>query len=106
MLVGAPEDRRLVDDLKDALGPIGCLDLCGQTSLPRLAAVASEVNVFLSNDTGPLHLAAATGTKVVGVYTCTSPARAGLVWLKCRDGQELRLVRPSSSRPAATRMHA
>jgi heptosyltransferase I len=77
VLVGAPEDRQLVDDLKDALGPIFALDLCGKTSLPQLAAVASEVNVFLSNDTGPLHLAAATGTKVVGVYTCTSPARTG-----------------------------
>ncbi len=77
VLVGAPEDRPLVDALKVGLGPIEALDLCGQTSLPRLAAVAEEVDVFLSNDTGPLHLAAATGTRVVGVYTCTSPARTG-----------------------------
>ncbi len=77
VLVGAPEDRPLVDALKAALGPIQSLDLCGRTSLPRLAALASEVDVFLSNDTGPLHLAAATGTRVVGVYTCTSPSRTG-----------------------------
>ena len=77
VLVGAPEDRPLVDALKAALGPIGAVDLCGRTTLPRLAAVASEVDVFLSNDTGPLHLAAAAGPRVVGVYTCTSPARTG-----------------------------
>jgi heptosyltransferase-1 len=77
VLVGAPEDRPLVDAIQAGLGPIPALDLCGQTSLPRLAAIASEVDVFLSNDTGPLHLAAATGTRVVGVYTCTSPARTG-----------------------------
>ena len=77
VLVGAPEDRPLVDALKAALGPIGALDLCGRTTLPQLAAIASEVDVFLSNDTGPLHLAAATGVRVVGVYTCTSPARTG-----------------------------
>ncbi len=77
VLVGSPEDRPLVDALKAALGPIEALDLCGLTTLPKLAAVASKVDVFLSNDTGPLHLAAATGSKVLGVYTCTSPARTG-----------------------------
>lgn len=77
VIVGAPEDRPLVDALKAALGPVEAVDLCGRTSLPRLAAVASKVDVFLSNDTGPLHLAAATGVKVLGVYTCTSPARTG-----------------------------
>jgi lipopolysaccharide heptosyltransferase I len=77
VLVGAPEDRPLVDALKAALGPIEALDLCGRTSLPRLSALASEIDVFLSNDTGPLHLAAAAGPRVVGVYTCTSPSRTG-----------------------------
>ena len=77
VLVGAPEDRPLVDALKRALGPIESLDLCGRTTLPRLASLAREVDVFVSNDTGPLHLAAAAGAKVVGVYTCTSPARTG-----------------------------
>jgi len=78
VLVGAPEDRPLVDALKAALGPVeGLVDLCGATTLPRLAAVASMVDVFLSNDTGPLHLAAAAGTRTVGVYTCTSPGRTG-----------------------------
>jgi heptosyltransferase-1 len=77
VLVGSPEDRPLVDALKVGLGSIPSLDLCGRTTLPRLAAVASKVDVFLSNDTGPLHLAAATGSKVLGVYTCTSPSRTG-----------------------------
>ncbi|HEY2157336.1 MAG TPA: glycosyltransferase family 9 protein, partial [Isosphaeraceae bacterium] len=75
--VGAPEDRPLVDELFAALGPLPCLDLCGKTTLPGLAAVASLADCFLSNDTGPLHLAAAAGARVVGVYTCTDPARTG-----------------------------
>jgi heptosyltransferase-1 len=75
--VGAPEDRPLVDELRKALAPLPCLDLCGSTNLTQLAAIAAEADVFLSNDTGPLHLAAATGSKVVGVYTCTNPKRTG-----------------------------
>jgi ADP-heptose:LPS heptosyltransferase len=75
--VGAPEDRPLVEELIRALDPLLCLDLCGATTLPRLAAIAAASDCFLSNDTGPLHLAAASGARVVGVYTCTDPARTG-----------------------------
>jgi heptosyltransferase I len=75
--VGAPEDRALVDELLAALSPLPCLDLCGRTTLPQLAAIAAEADCFLSNDTGPLHLAAAAGSRVVGVYTCTDPRRTG-----------------------------
>jgi lipopolysaccharide heptosyltransferase I len=75
--VGASEDRPLVDSIRTALGPIGMLDLCGKTSLPRLAALAAEADLFVSNDTGPLHLAAAAGARVVGIFTCTDPGRTG-----------------------------
>lgn len=77
VVVGAEEDRPLVDALKARLGPTPCVDLCGRTSLMRLAAVAAEAAVVLSNDTGPLHLAAAAGARVVGLYTCTSPIETG-----------------------------
>ncbi len=75
--VGAPEDRPLVEELTARLAPIPVRDLCGMTTLPQLAALAAGADVLLSNDTGPLHLAAAAGTRVVGVYTCTSPALNG-----------------------------
>jgi lipopolysaccharide heptosyltransferase I len=75
--IGAPEDRALVDALRASLAPTPLLDLCGRTSLPQLAALAAEADVVLSNDTGPLHLAAAAGARVVGVYTCTSPDLTG-----------------------------
>ena len=75
--VGAPEDRPFVEELAATLGPIPLLDLCGKTTLPRLAALARECEVFLSNDTGPLHLASAAGGRVVGIYTCTSAALNG-----------------------------
>jgi ADP-heptose:LPS heptosyltransferase len=41
------------------------------TSLPQLAAVLTQADVMLANDTGPLHLAAALDRPVVAPYTCT-----------------------------------
>jgi lipopolysaccharide heptosyltransferase II len=53
------------------------LDLTGATSLKQLAAVLNEADVLLTNDSGPLHLAAGLGTSIVGIFTCTSPLRSG-----------------------------
>jgi lipopolysaccharide heptosyltransferase I len=75
--VGAAGDRPLVDALARQVAPVPLLDLCGQTRLRQLAALALEADLLLSNDTGPLHLAAAAGARVVGIYTCTSPRLTG-----------------------------
>jgi ADP-heptose:LPS heptosyltransferase len=75
--VGAPGDQSLVDELAHHLAPLPLLDLCGKTRLPHLAALALESDLMISNDTGPLHLAAAAGARVVGIYTCTNPDLTG-----------------------------
>ncbi len=75
--VGSAADRPLVDALLAGLGRARLLDLCGQTRLRQLAAVCLEADLMISNDTGPLHLAAAAGARVLGIYTCTNPALTG-----------------------------
>ncbi len=56
-------------------GPVR--DFTGATSLPQLAALLSEADVLIANDTGPLHLAVALGRPVVAPYTCTIVRRTG-----------------------------
>jgi lipopolysaccharide heptosyltransferase I len=77
ILVGSAADRPMVDALIGHLAPIPALDLCGRTRLPQFAALSLESDLVVSNDTGPLHLAAAAGARVVGIYTCTSPELTG-----------------------------
>ncbi len=58
----------------------GVLDLTGRTTLGQLAWIYKESDTFVANSTGPLHLAAAVGTKVVGIYPAAeinSPDRWG-----------------------------
>jgi heptosyltransferase-1 len=52
-------------------------DFTGKTSLPHLAALLSQCDLMLGNDTGPLHLAAALGKPCVAPYTCTRVALHG-----------------------------
>ena len=44
------------------------VDLCGRTTLPELVGVLARLRLLISNDSGPMHVAAALGTPVVGVF--------------------------------------
>ncbi len=47
--------------------------LVGETDLPTLAAVMRRLAVYVTNDTGPMHLAAMVGTPVVALFGPTDP---------------------------------
>lgn len=51
--------------------------LCGRTTLPQLGALFQQVDVVISNDSGPLHIASAVGARTVGLFGPTSPALTG-----------------------------
>ena len=53
------------------------VNLAGHTTLKRLAALLARVDLVVSNDSGPMHLAAGLGTPTLGLFTCTSAARSG-----------------------------
>jgi lipopolysaccharide heptosyltransferase I len=77
LAVGSAEDRPLVDAVRRHLVAAEILDFCGRTRLKQLAALALQCDLMISNDTGPLHLAAAAGARVLGIYTCTNPTLTG-----------------------------
>jgi heptosyltransferase-2 len=52
-------------------------NLCGQTSLRELMALLKLCRVLLTNDSGPMHVAAALGTPVVVPFGSTSPELTG-----------------------------
>ena len=55
---------------------------------------------MISNDTGPLHLAAAAGAQVLGLYTCTSPTLTGPFGPNAATVQTCVALRQASARPA------
>jgi ADP-heptose:LPS heptosyltransferase len=67
VITGVPSEQALVDEVCATM-KAKAQDLCGQISLGGLTGVLSQSMLLVSNDTGPLHLAAAVGTRTVGIY--------------------------------------
>ncbi len=55
--------------------PVG--DLIGRDTFPQLLALLQRADVLLSPDSGPMHLANAVGTPVIGLHACTDSRRSG-----------------------------
>ena len=53
------------------------VNLAGRCSLLDLAALLKRATLAISNDSGPMHLAAALGTPVIGLFGPTDPRRVG-----------------------------
>lgn len=76
---GSEPEGRLIEERSLKLG-IDVKQITGETDLRTLAAVLSISDVVVANSTGPLHLAVAVGTDVVGLYSgkkVMSPVRWG-----------------------------
>lgn len=67
VLTGGPDEIDLVGEVARRL-PRPALNLAGKTELGLLAAVQQKMQVYVCPDSGPMHLAAAVGTPVVGIY--------------------------------------
>ncbi|MBF1230660.1 MAG: ADP-heptose--LPS heptosyltransferase I, partial [Haemophilus parainfluenzae] len=49
----------------------------GKLTLPQLAALIRQVDLVLSPDSGPAHIATTQGTPVIGLYAYHNPLRTG-----------------------------
>ncbi|HEX9828686.1 MAG TPA: glycosyltransferase family 9 protein [Bacteroidota bacterium] len=79
VVTGGPGEERLVQTVLKLAGD-GVHALVNRLSLLELAALLRHVGLFISNSTGPLHIAAAVGTPVIGFYPpilACSPQRWG-----------------------------
>ncbi len=75
VLTGAPADRPMVDVVKAGVPAGQAIDVAGDIDLPELAAVLEQLDLLLTGDTGPMHLASAVGTPIVAVFGPSDPVR-------------------------------
>jgi len=75
-ILGGRDDAVLGERIARA-DPERCLDLTGRTSLPAMIEWIRLSELLVTNDTGPMHVAAALGKPVVALFGPTEPRRTG-----------------------------
>lgn len=76
ILFGGTEEKELAEDIRKKMR-LQPLITAGQTTLPEAAALIEKCSLFISNDSGLLHVAAAVCTPVIGLFGPTNPGRTG-----------------------------
>ena len=92
VLTGAPDEVNTSEAIAAQMQHRAVI-LAGRTDVNQLAALFSDAALVVSGNCGPMHLAAATGTPVIGLHGPTNPAQWG-PW--SRDVSILRAEMPCS----------
>jgi len=75
-VLGAAEDQPLANAIAQ-VDPQRCVDLAGRTTLPEMVEWIRLGELLVTNDTGPMHVAAALGKPLVALFGPTEPRRTG-----------------------------
>jgi heptosyltransferase-1 len=76
IFTGSPADREMIRKAVSMMEQVA-VNWSGETTLRELAALARLSDLFITTDTGPMHLAAAAGAKVLALFGPTAPWRTG-----------------------------
>jgi lipopolysaccharide export system permease protein len=70
VLLGGGEDRAIADEIVASLDADGvrAVDLAGKLDLPACAALLERTTLFVGNDSGLMHIAAASGAPTLGLF--------------------------------------
>jgi ADP-heptose:LPS heptosyltransferase len=77
-LVGGPADVAAAGPLVERMkGRENFHDFCGKTDLVGLGGLLQEMDLAITVDSGPMHMAAALGVPVLAIFGPTDPSRTG-----------------------------
>jgi heptosyltransferase-2 len=69
---GTPGEKEIETRIRSHM-KLRALSLIGQTSMSELAALFASCSLFIGNDSGAMHVAAAVGLPVIGIFGSTDP---------------------------------
>lgn len=104
-------ERAMAEQIKAEAG-VDLLDLVGKDTLKQALALLERAALLISPDSGPVHMANALGTPVLGLYAATNPKRSGpyhsLHWCVDRYDAAAQMLhgRPADTLRWGTRLEA
>ncbi|HUD00722.1 MAG TPA: glycosyltransferase family 9 protein [Rhabdochlamydiaceae bacterium] len=75
VVTGTPAEKSLVEEIVNSIE--GAVGIYEGVSIPTFAALIGKLSLYITNDTGPLHIACATTTPTIALFTPTDPVLCG-----------------------------
>ncbi len=79
LIVSGPKDTHLADVIARKIGD-KALNLSGKTSVSHLASILKRCDLFISNDSGPVHIASSLGVPVISIFGRNQPGLSPRRW--------------------------
>jgi heptosyltransferase I len=76
-VLGAREDAVIGEELAALARGVPVRNWCGKTTLVELGGLIQKLDLLVTVDSGPMHMAAAVGVPTVALFGPTNPARTG-----------------------------
>ncbi len=67
LILGGPKEMHLADKFTREI-KVKVINLAGKTSVSQLASIFKRCSLFISNDSGPVHIASAIGVPVISIF--------------------------------------
>ena len=83
LFVGVEDEIPIITEIQAGM-QAQSVNIAGKTTLIQLASILHTCDVFIGNDSGPMHLAAAVGTQTIGLYGPGDPTRFGPAGVQCQ----------------------
>jgi heptosyltransferase II len=83
LLVGGPNERGIGEEVVSKMRATP-LNLAGRTSVRQLMALLSQCRLLVTNDSGPMHVAAAFGVPIVAIFGSTDHTTTSPLSASCR----------------------
>jgi ADP-heptose:LPS heptosyltransferase len=94
VLIGSKAEREYTEGIAHRVASPRCVNLAGELDVSELVYVLSRANVVVTNDSGPMHVAATIGAPTLGLFGPETPVMYGPLGLRARA-----LYRPPSCSP-------
>jgi len=77
LIIGVPEDQKIADAIISKSTNKNIISMTGKSSMGELVELIRYCKIFISNDSGPMHIASAIGTPVFALFGPTDSSKTG-----------------------------
>ena len=76
IIFGSQQESGIASEIENLSG-VPVINMAGKTTIRGLMSLIKQCSVFITNDSGPMHIAAALATPVVAIFGSTDPGKTG-----------------------------